>query len=157
LGLSPKGIEFKRARLYDINPVGVGAMALSLIVSTVLFLGLAGPTGQAFSPIVGLFVAFLAAPAIAWATQGRYYLARGDDLPAGVASSTLVCTVGENAFERPDMAFCPVYSGPICSLCCTLEARCHDACKQDARLVDQVAGVLRRVVPTPLTEGGYSV
>ncbi len=26
LGLSPKGIEFKRAHLYDINPVGVGAM-----------------------------------------------------------------------------------------------------------------------------------
>ena len=28
LGLSPKGIEFKRAYLYDVNPVGVGAMAL---------------------------------------------------------------------------------------------------------------------------------
>ena len=26
LGLSPPGIEFKRAHLYDINPVGVGAM-----------------------------------------------------------------------------------------------------------------------------------
>ena len=30
LGLSPPGIEFKRAHLYDINPVGVGAMALAL-------------------------------------------------------------------------------------------------------------------------------
>ena len=26
LGLSPRHIEFKRAHLYDINPVGVGAM-----------------------------------------------------------------------------------------------------------------------------------
>ena len=26
LGLSPAGIEFKRAHLYDINPVGVGSM-----------------------------------------------------------------------------------------------------------------------------------
>ncbi|MEO5736262.1 MAG: hybrid sensor histidine kinase/response regulator, partial [Variovorax sp.] len=29
LGLSPPGIEFKRAHLWDINPVGVGAMALA--------------------------------------------------------------------------------------------------------------------------------
>ena len=27
LGFSPKYIEFKRAHLYDINPVGVGALA----------------------------------------------------------------------------------------------------------------------------------
>ena len=33
LGLSPKGIEFKRAYLYDINPVGVGAMALASLLS----------------------------------------------------------------------------------------------------------------------------
>ena len=30
LGWSPKGIEFKRAHLYDINPVGVGAMGAGL-------------------------------------------------------------------------------------------------------------------------------
>uniref|UniRef100_UPI00356B1D8A purine-cytosine permease family protein n=1 Tax=Hydrogenophaga sp. TaxID=1904254 RepID=UPI00356B1D8A len=29
MGWSPKGIEFKRAYLYDINPVGVGAMGLA--------------------------------------------------------------------------------------------------------------------------------
>src|SRR3546814_174198 len=40
LGLSPKGIEFRRAHLYDINPVGVGAMALSLTGSTLSFMGL---------------------------------------------------------------------------------------------------------------------
>ena len=28
MGWSPKGIEFKRAYLYDINPVGVGAMGV---------------------------------------------------------------------------------------------------------------------------------
>jgi len=31
LGLSPPGIEFKRAHLWDINPVGVGAMALASV------------------------------------------------------------------------------------------------------------------------------
>ncbi len=29
LGLSPKGIEFRRAYLYDINPVGVGALLIA--------------------------------------------------------------------------------------------------------------------------------
>jgi signal transduction histidine kinase/ActR/RegA family two-component response regulator len=155
LGLSPAGIEFKRARLYDINPVGVGAMGLSLGVSTLLFLGFAGPIAQAFSPMAGLAVAFLAAPAIAWATGGRYYLARDDGLEPGPA--VLTCIVCENPFERPDMAFCPVYQGSICSLCCTLEARCHDACKTDAGLVQQVAAVLRRILPARLTEGAYAL
>jgi signal transduction histidine kinase/purine-cytosine permease-like protein/ActR/RegA family two-component response regulator len=155
LGLSPKGIEFKRAHLYDINPVGVGAMGLSLVVSTILIAGVLGPTAQAFSPLVGLAVAFTAAPAIAWATGGKYYLARPDTLRTD--AKTLVCTVCETPFERPDMAFCPVYQGPICSLCCTLEARCHDACKEASGLVDQVAGLLRRVLPARLTAGGYAL
>ncbi len=33
LGLSPPGIEFKRAHLYDINPVGCGAMGLATLVA----------------------------------------------------------------------------------------------------------------------------
>jgi signal transduction histidine kinase/CheY-like chemotaxis protein len=154
LGLSPEGIEFKRARLYDINPVGVGAMALSLLVSTILFSGAFGDSAKPFAPIIGLIIAFAAAPAIAWATRGRYYLARPDDLPAGAGS--LVCTICENTFERPDMAFCPVYQGSICSLCCTLEARCHDACKDKAGLGDQVGGLLRRIIPAQMLEGAFA-
>jgi signal transduction histidine kinase/CheY-like chemotaxis protein len=148
LGLSPKGIEFKRARLFDINPVGVGAMAVSLAISTLLSLGVLGAAAAAFSPIVGLMAAFAAAPAISWATKGRYYLARADGLAA--SGSRFVCTVCENAYERPDMAFCPVYQGAICSLCCTLEARCHDACKAGARVSDQVASSLGRLLPRGL-------
>lgn len=159
LGLSPKGIEFKRAHLYDINPVGVGAMAASLAVSTALFLGLFGPLAQPFAPLLGLLVAFAVAPALAWTTKGRYYLARSQTLQdlASLEPSKLTCTVCENSFESPDMAFCPVYSGAICSLCCTLEARCHDACKDKARLIDQAADLLRKVLPARLTEGAYAV
>jgi uncharacterized membrane protein len=29
----------------------------------------------------------------------------------------------------PDVALCPFHSGPICSLCCTLERSCKDVCK----------------------------
>ncbi len=42
LGFSPRYIEFKRAHLYDINPVGVGALAISVVASSVAFLGLFG-------------------------------------------------------------------------------------------------------------------
>jgi signal transduction histidine kinase/FixJ family two-component response regulator len=44
------------------------------------------------------------------------------------------------------MAFCPAYSGAICSLCCSLDARCHDSCKPRARISNQVAELL----PQPL-------
>ena len=33
LGLAPPGIEFKRAHLYDINPVGFGGMALTVAIA----------------------------------------------------------------------------------------------------------------------------
>ena len=42
LGLSPAGIEFKRAHLYDINPVGVGAMLAATVAGIVAFVGVLG-------------------------------------------------------------------------------------------------------------------
>jgi signal transduction histidine kinase/CheY-like chemotaxis protein len=45
------------------------------------------------------------------------------------------------------MAHCPVYSGPICSLCCTLESRCHDACKPKGRFAFQLTAFLTRTLP----------
>ena len=42
LGFSPKYIEFKRAHLYDINPVGVGALAISVLLSSLAFIGAFG-------------------------------------------------------------------------------------------------------------------
>jgi signal transduction histidine kinase len=160
LGLSPKGIEFKRAHLHDINPVGVGAMGFSLVISTALFCGVLGPTLRPFSPIAGLIATFIAAPTLAWATRGRFYLARPDTLPPKTLAGdreTLVCTICENAFERPDMAFCPVYQGPICSLCCTLEARCHDACKDPGPISEQFKAVSRKVSHIWPLKGGYAL
>jgi len=152
LGLSPKGVEFRRAYLPDVNPVGVGAMALSLTASTLCFSGMFGEVAAVFSPVIGLATSFLASPLIAWATGGRYYLARS---PEALGPGEVRCTVCENAFEPPDMAHCPVYEGPICSLCCTLEARCHDACKEQKRLVERLAALLRRLLPAPLADAVY--
>ena len=64
LGLSPPGIEFKRTHLYDVNPVGVGAMALASVLSISAHLGLFGAMAQAFSAVIAMAVAFVAAPSL---------------------------------------------------------------------------------------------
>ncbi|MCM2341527.1 ATP-binding protein, partial [Rhodoferax sp.] len=153
LGLSPKGIEFKRAYLYDINPVGVGAMALASILSVAAHLGFFGPLAQAFSALIALATALVTSPLIAWATRGKYYLARAAQvlpvLEAGAYPRLRLqrCVICERDYEGPDMAHCPAYQGPICSLCCTLDARCGDLCKPHASLASQWSAVLHWLMP----------
>ncbi|QDL53285.1 hybrid sensor histidine kinase/response regulator [Rhodoferax aquaticus] len=160
LGLSPPGIEFKRAHLYDINPVGVGAMALASLLSVAAHLGAFGPLAQAFSAIIALGTACVAAPLIAWATRGKYYIAReagphaaplGGALQAANTtrehSPMLRCVICEREYEGPDMAHCPAYQGAICSLCCTLDARCGDLCKPHASFSSQWSATLRFLLP----------
>ncbi len=152
LGLSPKGIEFKRAHLYDINPVGVGAMGAASVLSIAAHLGAFGPMAQAFSAAIAAGVALVAVPLIAWATRGRYYLARADEGQAGAylgqARRVRSCVICERPYEGEDMASCPAYGGPICSLCCSLDARCNDLCKpESARAAVQLQAVLRRLLP----------
>jgi signal transduction histidine kinase/CheY-like chemotaxis protein len=149
LGLSPRYIEFRRAYLYDINPVGAGALLLSIITSSLSYLGYFGGTLEILAPFVALATAFLAAPVIAWVTGGKYYLARPADDIAG-SEQELRCTICENIFERPDMAFCPAYVGVICSLCCTLESRCHDTCKPHGRVAHQLYTLVARLLPQRL-------
>ena len=177
LGLSPKGIEFKRAHLYDINPVGVGAMALASVLSISAYLGLMGPMAEAFSAVIALVTAFVTAPLIARWTKGRYHLARSPRVtdpatpvdpampghqaapkghevapsdPWGRSAATgglSTCTVCERDYESEDMAYCPAYLGSICSLCCSLDARCNDMCKPQASLSAQWQSVGRKLLP----------
>ena len=46
-----------------------------------------------------------------------------------------------------DMALCPAYAGAICSLCCTLESRCHDTCKTDSRAAEQLGRIIDLHLP----------
>jgi len=146
LGFSPPGIEFKRAHLYDINPVGVGAMLLAVVVSLSAWLEVFGPLMAAMSTFIAFVVAFVTAPLIAWRTGGQFYLAR-KPRSAWRTQSSLRCDICEHAFEPEDMAYCPVYAGPICSLCCSLDARCNDGCKPHARADAQFLSVMRAVLP----------
>lgn len=139
LRLSPSYIEFKRAHLYNFNPVGFGSMLIASAVSIAAYFGAFGSLAAAWSPFLALFLAMVLSPLLAVLTKGKFYIARTDDLPEPLfdaddrlSAATLTCTVCSDEFERPDIAGCPFHQGAICSLCCSLEKDCHDSCKTTA-------------------------
>lgn len=157
LGLSPKHIEFKRAHLYDINPVGVGSMLIASIAGIVCHTGILGDVAQALSHFIALALALICAPLIAVATGGRYYLARpvvnvmeyAEQTDGGHA--TISCCICEHKFETEDMTYCPAYAGHICSLCCSLDARCQDYCKPGANYSTQLSEFFKIFLPKSIT------
>ena len=146
LGLSPKGIEFKRAYLPGANPVGSGAMTLASLLALLAYSGAFGADVEALSGFIGLLTAFAVTPLLAFATRGKHYLAREPDRSPS-SPARLTCCICEHTFDAEDMASCPAYDGPICSLCCTLDARCGDRCKPGYSLTEQISGMLRDVAP----------
>ena len=164
--LSPKQIEYKRSHLYDINPVGFGSMILASVIGVLAYLGHLGENSKHLSHYISLLTCFISMPLLAWITRGRFYLARNDvDLihptPApeqsmntaqsddeGLFSHSFTCCICENSFDSEDMSHCPAYGGNICSLCCSLDGRCLDRCKTDARFSDQLASLIGLVIPS---------
>jgi len=193
LSLRPPEIEFKRAHLYDINPVGVGAMLIASIAGISAHIGLYGEVPQALSSFLTLAVSFVSAPLIAWYTNGKFYIARspvifstdgavdfvgeskGPGNPkTGIFTAGhqhtaeeaeineslvpdqhggLKCCICEHRFEKEDMSYCPAYQGAICSLCCSLDARCHDVCKSQSRFAEQLVLFLGKFMPEPWVDG----
>jgi signal transduction histidine kinase/purine-cytosine permease-like protein len=150
LGLSPPYIEFKRAHLYNINPVGFGSMLIASVVSILCFVGVFGEATAAFASFIALGLAFVLSPILAVATKGKYYIAREDTYANLATNLTTVeesCYICEQDYEAPDMLFCPIYSDSICSLCCTLDACCQDACK--ISVPPPVPTILDPVLPRP--------
>ena len=147
LGLSPPYVEFKRAYLPDLNPVGVISTLCASVVAILAYLGVFGEWPRAFSAFLALGLALVLAPLIAFLTGGRFYAAR-DREDWGTATPHAQCCICGNDFEIEDKAYCPAYQGTICSLCCTLDARCLDACKPGVRLKDQLES-LARWLPAP--------
>ena len=145
LGLSPPGLEFKRSQLYDINPVGVGSMIIASIIGIVCYLGTVGESLQALAHFVTLGCTFILVPLIAYLTNGHYYIARESGLDGTLQEYQ--CCICENSFEHEDMSHCPAYQGPICSLCCSLDGRCRDICKEDARFSIQIVKFLNTFLP----------
>ncbi|GGK60572.1 purine-cytosine permease family protein [Nocardia camponoti] len=136
LKISPSYIEFKRAYLYPINPVGFGSMLVGSALSITAYFGAFGPLLAAWSPYLALAVAMVLAPIIAIATKGKYYLARPNPLREEIekeplwAGQTLLDVVDGKRYELPDMVHdCPFHGGPISSLTCTLTKGCHEQCQ----------------------------
>lgn len=156
LKLRPQTIEFKRGHLYDINPVGVVSMLIASSLGISGQMGLFGETFKALSPFVALFTPFITAPLIAYITRGKYYLARENDLKQSDSNSKTHCQVCENAFDNEDMSNCPAYDGPICSLCCALDASCHDLCRQSAHMKAQSFDFLSFIFPKRVVRALHS-
>ena len=149
LGLSPAHLEFKRAHLYDLNPVGLGAMLMASALAVFAYTGELGPTAEAFSPFIALCASMAIAPVIAWFTSGRYYLARSSTR-AWKPGARVRCGVCGNDFESEDMASCPAYDTALCSLCCTLESRCMDVCKKHSQASEQLLDAVAAIAPAAL-------
>lgn len=156
LGLSPKHIEFRRSHLYDINPVGVGSMIMASLVGFTAKLGLLGDTSAALAPFIALALPFITMPLLAYLTRSRFYLNKGHEVAAqpGAQQQCIVC---ENSFDSEDMSHCPNYEGPICSLCCSLDARCGDQCRPEANVSAQMAKLLGMIFPARINEKLHSV
>ena len=143
IGLSPPGIEFKRAHLYDINPVGVVSLLLASTLGFLCYFGIWGETAKALAHFITLGATFILVPLMAYITKGKYYIAR-DSHEIDYQQAEHQCCICENYYESEDISYCPAYQDPICSLCCALDARCLDSCKTDARFADQITDFFSR-------------
>jgi hypothetical protein len=130
LKIAPAHVEFRRAHLFNVNPVGFGSMVVAGAVSVAAYFGAFGSLLAELAPFVSLVIALVLPPVLAVATRGRYYTARTSEFPEGATEAT--CAVCDGTFDLIDMATCPFHSGAICSLCCSTEGACHDACKPSA-------------------------
>ncbi|MEC4891725.1 MAG: ATP-binding protein [Oscillatoria sp. PMC 1051.18] len=153
LGISPSYIEFKRAYLYNINPVGFGAMLIASAVAIASFLGAFGDFPRAYSSFLALGLAFILSPIIAFLTKGKYYIARQN--PYFLSNNTyslVTCSICTQDYEQQDMAYCPIYDSNICSLCCSLDANCHDSCKKtEANKYQPVLDCLEKIIAAKIS------
>ncbi|SMF13083.1 Signal transduction histidine kinase [Alteromonadaceae bacterium Bs31] len=147
LKLSPKTIEFRRAYLHDINPVGVGSMLTASLLGIISYMGFLGEDVKALAHFITLATAFVLVPIIAVATKSRFYIAREPMIFPSEAGQSVTCCICQNQYETDDMAYCPAYSGPICSLCCSLDSRCQDLCKPVKKIPDLILDAVAHIFP----------
>lgn len=149
LKLSPEHFMYKRAQTYRYNPVGMGALAVALVVAVPLAFGVAGDLGKTLAPYISGALAFVTAPVLALLTKGRYYeprtvavnidpglppLGAGAEGEVDVAARekpTQECVKCNHEFELAEYVSCPFLDGPICSVCCAAEPNCGERCKSE--------------------------
>jgi signal transduction histidine kinase/FixJ family two-component response regulator len=150
LGISPRHIEFRRSKLYDINPVGTFSMIIASVAGFVAHSGLMGELAQALGSYIAFLIPFITVPAIGIITKGKYYLVK-DIHPEQIQNIGQTCCICENQFDEQDMAYCPAYQQTICSLCCSLDVWCGDKCRDEATFLAQVRAVFMRFFSEKIT------
>ena len=150
LGLSPNYIEFKRAHLYNVNPVGVGSMVIASALGITCYLGILGESTRALAHFIALAATLVCVPLIALLTKSKYYIAR---TPYVFSDKTeaIDCIICRNKFEQEDAAHCPAYEGYICSLCCSIDGRCQDSCKTKDGFGRRIFIAVKRAAPRRLS------
>ena len=112
IGISPGFIEFRRAHLYNINPVGSGAMAIASVVAITAFEGGFGEVAEAYAAGLSLITAFASAIAIGVLTKGRYYIARKDVFSKEIEGrATVTCSICSFATSRRTWRIAPSMRG----------------------------------------------
>ncbi|WP_163809364.1 ATP-binding protein [Pseudodesulfovibrio sp. JC047] len=127
LGIAPKTIEYKRAYLYNINPVGIISLLVSLATAIPAYFGLFGIYGKSFSTLIAFSVAFIVAPLVAIITKGKYYIRRENTVVQN--DSIMTCPICEKEYGQNEMVYCPNRNSHICSLCCVLDSICGGKCE----------------------------
>ena len=146
LGLSPPGIEFKRAHLYDINPVGTGAVALATTIALIAHAGHFGATAAALSTFLAMGVAYVTV------LPHRLRHARAL-LPGTKAAPALAITLRAHLLHLRKRlragghGLLPGLSAA--DLLALLLARCplSRLCKPNARLARQIGAAADRLLP----------
>ena len=150
LGISPPGVHFKRAQLYDINPVGVCSMVIATAAGLLAFSGVWGTLLQSLATYFSLVIAVLLMPIIGLLTKGKYYVVAASFEKTGIDQQTAInvtptggstvktCSLCRNDYDLEDMISCPAYQQTICSLCCSLDTRCEDKCRPNAQFLTQL-------------------
>jgi signal transduction histidine kinase len=87
MGWSPKSIEFKRAHLYDINPVGLVAMVVAAAVAMVAYAGLLGRWARGVLALHRAATALVVSPLLAWKHEAAATTWRAPTCSAGRRAS----------------------------------------------------------------------
>ncbi|MBI9079950.1 MAG: histidine kinase [Pseudodesulfovibrio sp.] len=127
LKIAPNIIEYKRAYLYNINPVGVVSLFVSLAIAIPAYFGLFGIYGKSFSTLIAFTVAFITAPLVAILTKGKYYIRRENNVTE--SDDLMSCPICDKQYGQREMVYCPVRKNHICSLCCVLDSICGGKCE----------------------------
>lgn len=110
LKISPQYPEYHRGMIANINPVGLGSLALPASISVAMFFGAFDEAAKPYSVVVEALIAVVAAQLIAVLTKSKYFRRHHDGIEAPLfdahsnpSDERFACCVTGEDVERPDV------------------------------------------------------